>query len=214
MRPQCVHKAPTKRQQSHLGAKAECRMKNAEPWPRAGLGLLLSAILHSTFCILHSRRGGPVLRRASARPFAIGCCGGIQCSSTAAIAEAILRLRVLSAFAAGDHPRRAGGQGRVRAAADGRRQVALLPVAGDGAGGVDGRRVTADRLDEGPGGCVAGQRRAGHLPQFLTGGRRIAGTAARAAYRAVPAALRGAGAADALGVSVRFAAVGGEPVGR
>ena len=68
-------------------------------------------------------------------------------------------------------------------------------------------------LDEGPGGCVAGERRAGHLPQFLAGGGRIAGAAARAAYRAVPAALRGAGAADALGVSVRFAAVGGEPVG-
>ena len=115
--------------------------------------------------------------------------------------------------AGGDHPRRAGGQGRVRAAADGRRQVALLPVAGDGAGGADGGGVAADRADEGPGGCVAGQRRAGHVPQLLAGGGRIAGAAARAAYRAVSAALRRAGAADALGVPGRFAAVGGEPAG-
>ena len=35
MRPSCVHKAPTKHQQSHLRANAEGRMQNAEMEPEA-----------------------------------------------------------------------------------------------------------------------------------------------------------------------------------
>ena len=61
--------------------------------------------------------------------------------------------------------------------------------------------------------ALAGQRGAGDVPQLVAGGGRIAGAAARAAQRGVPAALRGAGAADAVGVSVGLAAVEGEPAG-
>ena len=38
--------------------KEEGRMKNAEAWPYEGFAVPLPGILHSTFCLLHSPRGG------------------------------------------------------------------------------------------------------------------------------------------------------------
>src|ERR1035438_846927 len=159
-------------------------------------------------------KGYAGLSRALAFPSGINSPGGIRCPTTAAAAEAILRLRRLPPIAGRDYPRCARRQGRVRPAAYGRREVAVLPVAGDGAGGADGRRVAADRVDEGPSGCVAGQRRASDVPQLVAGGRGIAGAPAWAPQWRIPAALRRAGEVNALGVRGRLAAVGRELAGR
>src|SRR5439155_3907196 len=92
-----------------------------------------------------------------------------------AVVEAVFRLQFVPAAAGADHPRRAGGQGRLRPAADRRRQIPLLSVTRAGAVRIDRRGLPAHRVDERPGGCPASRRRGGHVPEFVTGGAGIAG---------------------------------------
>src|ERR1051325_7777983 len=119
----------------------------------------------------------------------------------AAFAEAILRLYLVSTLAGGDHPGCAGGGGYVWGAADGRREIALFPTALTGAGGVNGRGVAADCADEGPGGRLAGERRASDVSQFVALGGRLAAPAAGSAQWRISAALRRPREADARGFS-------------
>src|SRR3989337_2515908 len=75
--------------------------------------------------------------------------------------EAAFRLRRLSPVARGDHSRLAIGAGRLRGPTDRRGEVAVLPVAGAGQAGPNGRRLTAHLPDEGPGRRPPGQRSGG-----------------------------------------------------
>src|SRR5208282_2257507 len=82
-------------------------------------------------------------------------------------AETILRLCLVSPVAGGNHPGFTHRQRRVRRAAHGRRQVAVLSTPRPRAIRTDGGRLAADRLDEGPGGRAPGGGRGGNIPEFL-----------------------------------------------
>ena len=127
-------------------------------------------------------------------------------------AETILRLQFLSPVAGGNHPRLARGQGRLRRAADRRRQIALLPTARARAARTHGRRLAAHRVDEGPGGRAPGGGRGGDVLEFVARRRRIASALARIAQRRIPAALRRAGAVDVVRLSRRFEKMERQPV--
>lgn len=127
----------------------------------------------------------------------------IRRARTAPAAEAILRFHLVPPVTGGDHPRFARGQGHLCAAADRRRQITLLPIAGARARRTHRRRLTADRVDERPGGRAASQRHRGNFSKLVPRGGRRPRPSARPAQWRIPPALRRAGAADAFGIFVR-----------
>ena len=153
-----------------------CPQDQPQQLPRCGWSCGHSRAPHCRSCI----RAIPA---CIGPPICIPCAGGFQCRAAAAAAEAIFRVRWLPAIAGTDHPGCARRQGRVCLAADRRGEIALLPVAGDGAGRTDGGGIAADRADEGPGRWAAGERGAGDLPQLVSGRGGIAGAAARDCIR-------------------------------
>ena len=132
--------------------------------------------------------------------------------TTSRAAETIFRLQFIPPVAGRNHPRRARRQGRVRRAADRRRQVALLPTARARAARTHRRRLAAHRADEGPGGRAASRRCRGDVSEFFARRRRIPSAAARVTQRRISPALCRAGAADAVWLSRRFEKMEREPV--
>ncbi len=100
------------------------------------------------------------------------------------------RARRLPRRAARNRAARGRRRRRAGADADGRRQVAVLPVAGAAAGRHRGGRLAADRADAGPGRRARAARRAGGVPQLDARRRRGARRGARPGRRRARPALR------------------------
>ena len=112
--------------------------------------------------------------------------------------DTAVRIRGLPPRPGAGRPRRRGRPRHAGADADRLRQVADVPARRDAAADADARALAADRADEGPG-RQAAARGCGAVDadQLLAQRRRGSGPAARSVGRALPDALRGAGAAAA-----------------
>ena len=116
-------------------------------------------------------------------------------------ARAVLGLPRVPPAAAGRDPRQPQWPRQRGRAADRGRQVAVLPDAGPRGARRRGRprRVSADLADEGPGGRPGGERGVGRRPQRLDHAGRTTPGVRRPRRRALPAAVRHAGAARRRG---------------